>query len=71
MPAAYAYRAFDDANIWVANTGSANVTKLNAATGAVIGSCPVGSNSQGLAFDGANRWVGNQGNNTVLKVVVG
>ncbi len=29
--------AFDGANIWVANNGSNNVTKLNAATGAVVG----------------------------------
>ncbi|HUD64909.1 MAG TPA: hypothetical protein VMQ17_10040 [Candidatus Sulfotelmatobacter sp.] len=47
------------------------MTKLNAATGVVIGSYPVGCNPQGLAFDGANIWVGNQGGNTVLKVVVG
>jgi DNA-binding beta-propeller fold protein YncE len=45
------YVAFDSANIWVANTGSANVTKLSANTGVVIGTYPVGSNPQGLAFD--------------------
>ena len=34
--------AFDGANIWVANYGSDNVTKLNAATGAVVGTYAVG-----------------------------
>ena len=34
--------AFDGTNIWVANTGSGNVTKLKASDGALVGTYPAG-----------------------------
>ena len=45
---------FDGANIWVANSGSSTVTKLQANTGAVLGTFQVGTGPVGVAFDGAN-----------------
>lgn len=59
--------AFDGANIWVANNGSNNVTKLRASDGAVLGTFAVGTSPLGIAFDGANIWVTNAGSNTVSK----
>jgi len=60
--------AFDGANIWVTNWGSANVTKLRAADGSVLGTFAVGSNPFAVAFDGANVWVTNGGSSTVSKL---
>ena len=50
--------AFDGANIWVANSGSDNVTELRASDGTVLGTFNV-SGPVGIAFDGANIWVVN------------
>lgn len=44
------------------------MTKLLAATGAVVGTYPVGSNPYGVAFDGPNIWVTNTGSNNVTKL---
>jgi DNA-binding beta-propeller fold protein YncE len=60
--------AFDGANIWVANYDGNNVTKLQAATGALVGTFPVGNFPLGVAFDGANIWVTNSGGSTVSKL---
>jgi hypothetical protein len=60
--------AFDGANIWVANTGGNNVTKLRASDGANLGTFAVGSNPRAVAFDGANIWVANAGGNNVTKL---
>ena len=60
--------AFDGANIWVANYGSNNVTKLRASDGAILGTYAVGSNPVGIAFDGANIWVTNSGSDNVSKL---
>src|SRR5271165_3660461 len=60
--------AFDGANIWVANAGSNNVTKLRAADGANLGTFSVASSPQGVAFDGANIWVANGADVTVSKL---
>ncbi len=51
--------AFDGANIWVTNYYSNTVTKLNAATGAVVGTYSGGISLNGIAFDGANMWITN------------
>ena len=71
--------AFDGANIWVANAGSATVTKLRASDGTCNGvpnppgsdvsacSVAVGTNPSGVAFDGANIWVTNTDDNGVSK----
>jgi sugar lactone lactonase YvrE len=53
---------FDGANIWVANEGSNNVTKMQAANGSVVGTYPAGTNPDALAFDGASIWVANNMN---------
>ena len=43
--------AFDGVNIWVANSGSGTVSKLNA-TGATLDTVNVGLDPDGIAFDG-------------------
>jgi YVTN family beta-propeller protein len=60
--------AFDGASIWVANAGSNNATKLDPATGAIIGTYPVGTTPVGIAFDGQTVWVSNTGSNNVTKL---
>ena len=62
--------AFDGSNIWVANSGSNNVTKLRASDGVCVGTCTfnVGTNPQKIAFDGANMWVTNKDSNNVTKL---
>jgi YVTN family beta-propeller protein len=59
--------AFDGANIWVTNSGSASVTKLRASNGSVLGTFSVGSSPTGVAFDGANIWVANFGSKVINK----
>ncbi len=59
--------AFDGANMWVANSGSDNVTELSPA-GATLGTFSVGMNPDGIAFDGTNMWVVNFGDNTVTEL---
>jgi uncharacterized protein (TIGR03437 family) len=59
---------FDGANIWVANAGSNNVTKLLASTGVTIGSYPV-TNPIGIAFDGVRIWVTSGSSGTVTKLL--
>jgi len=60
--------AFDGENMWVANQGSNNVTKLRASDGSVLGSFPVGNLPQSVVFDGANIWVTNFSSNSVTKL---
>jgi DNA-binding beta-propeller fold protein YncE len=59
---------FDGANIWVANLGSDNVTKLKASDGSLVGTYAVGSSPFGICFDGANIWVANFGSDNVTKL---
>jgi len=51
--------AFDGANIWVADTNSANVTKLRASDGAQLGNTflALAFLPQAIAYDGANIWI--------------
>jgi DNA-binding beta-propeller fold protein YncE len=58
--------AFDGTNIWVTNTGSNNVTKLLASTGATVGTY---TNPDAVAFDGTNIWVANDISFTVTKLL--
>ena len=62
--------AFDGANIWVANLGDDNVTKLRASDGAQQPGSPftVGGQPRGVAFDGANIWVANGFSNSVTRI---
>ena len=66
-----AFAAFDGANVWVANEGSNNVTKLRASDGTVLGTFSVNSEPIGVAFDGADIWVTAFGTNNVTKLRVG
>jgi DNA-binding beta-propeller fold protein YncE len=59
---------FDGANIWVANSGSNNVTKLRASDGTLLGTFATGNSPARIAFDGANIWVANVTDNTVSKL---
>jgi hypothetical protein len=61
--------AFDGVNIWVADFGGNNVTKLLAATGATVGTYAVGTGPVAVAFDGVNIWVTNSGSNNVTKLL--
>jgi hypothetical protein len=51
--------AFDGSNIWVVNSGSNNVSKINAISGTVVGTFAAGTAPNGIAFDGTNMWVTN------------
>ena len=56
-------------NVWVANNGSANVSKLSSA-GALLGTYTVGANPHGIAIDSSgNVWVANYGSANVSKIV--
>ena len=59
--------AFDGANIWLANTFDATVSKLRASDGTDLGTFAVGPFPTGVAFDGANIWVTNTFDATVSK----
>jgi DNA-binding beta-propeller fold protein YncE len=59
--------AFDGTNIWVANGGGNNVTKLRAGDGTALGTFTVGSTPMGVVFDGAKIWVSNYASNTVSR----
>jgi len=54
--------------MWVAISGSNNVTKLLATTGEVVSTYAVGSGPTAIAFDGTNMWVVNNGSNTVTEL---
>jgi outer membrane protein assembly factor BamB len=60
--------AFDGANVWVANGGSNNVTKLRASDGKNLGTFTVGTAPNAVAFDGANVWITNVTDGTVTKL---
>jgi hypothetical protein len=54
--------AFDGVNIWVVNNGNANVMKLRASDGTILGTFNpfnpgTTHNLTAMAFDGANMWV--------------
>ena len=56
--------------IWAVNQTSNNVTKLNAGTGATIGTYAVGTNPQCICIDSlGNVWVTNFGDGTVTKIL--
>jgi YVTN family beta-propeller protein len=57
--------------MWVTNNESDNVSRIDAATGAVTGTVASGVGPQGIAFDGTNMWVasfGPVGNATKIRV---
>src|SRR6185295_5160973 len=57
--------------IWVANSGSNDVTKIRARTGLVEGHpIEVGGNPQALAFDGTFLYVANYASDSVTRIRV-
>lgn len=57
--------AFDGSSIWVANSHTANVTKLRASDGATLGTFSLGINPRSVAFDGTNVWVTTTGTSLI------
>ena len=59
-------------SIWVTNYGSNNVTKLDASSGALIGTYPVGNGPKNAAFDPSTNsiWVANYNSGSVTKLDV-
>jgi len=60
--------AFDGKYLWIANYDSANVSKVNPLTNAVLATISVGNNPFMVAFDGTNIWVTNNGSGNVSKI---
>lgn len=59
---------FDGTNLWTANRGSGNVTKVRASDGAVLGTYPVGTFPLYITFDGSNIWVVNAQSQNLTKL---
>jgi YVTN family beta-propeller protein len=51
----------DGTYVYTADVGALTVTKLDAATGVVVATFPVGFAPSGIAFDGTHLWVGAEG----------
>ena len=60
--------AFDGSALWITNSGSNNVSKINPTTNTVIATVTVGTGPVAVAFDGTNIWVANNGSNNVSKI---
>jgi YVTN family beta-propeller protein len=60
--------AFDGAHIWVANSTSNTLSKLDASTGSTVSTVATGFGPSGVVFDGASIWVSEFGSNGVLKL---
>ena len=59
---------YENGHIWV-TSGALNVVKINAATGATMGTFATGGLTPGaMVFDGVNVWVVNKSQNTVSKL---
>ena len=55
--------------IWVANSGSDTVSKIDPVTNSVVGApIPVGKSPRGLAYDGTSIWVANNGSGDISKI---
>jgi YVTN family beta-propeller protein len=62
------YVVFDGTNIWVTNTNSNTVSKIDPIANNVIATVAVGSRPNGIVFDGTNIWVANTGQNFLSKI---
>ncbi|MFT4773544.1 MAG: YVTN family beta-propeller protein [Ilumatobacter sp.] len=58
--------AFDGTNIWVTNTVSGTVSKID--PDGTVTNLSVGSMPRGVAFDGTNIWVTNYGSGSMSKI---
>ena len=60
--------AFDGTNIWVANSDSGTVSKIDPVSTLVTATVTVGTGPYSVAFDGTNIWVANSDSGTVSKI---
>lgn len=60
--------ATDGINVWKANSSANTVTKLTAATGALVGTYNTGTGPNAVATDGSVTWVANQTAGTVTRL---
>lgn len=60
--------AFDGTNVWAVRNGTNNISKVNATTGAVVTTTPVGTRPVDAAFDGRYIWVANSTSNNLTKI---
>lgn len=60
--------AFDGAFMWVTNSGSNTLSKIDVATNQVVGTVGAGPEPRGLAFDSAFLWVTSSMSATVRKI---
>ena len=56
--------------MWVSNAGSNSVSEIQASTGAVINTIPVGSKPEGIYSDGTDVWVTNSASNNVSEIQI-
>ena len=55
-------------SVWVANTGSDNVTRIAPGTGSIIGTFPVGGGPAGIVATTDAVWVANGTDGTVTRI---
>src|ERR1041385_5839342 len=60
--------AFDGSNLWIHSANYAEVTKLRASDGALLGTFDSGGYGYGAAYDGENVWLSNSEPGTVTKL---
>ena len=60
--------AVGDGSVWVANSGSGTVTRIDPGTSAVIDSVQVGTEPSGIAFGYGQLWVANGPDATVSRI---
>ena len=59
---------FGAGSVWVANQESFDVTRIDAATGDVLATVPVGATPVQIVWDGEAVWVANMGSRTVSRI---
>ncbi|MFM7069237.1 MAG: hypothetical protein ACKOYM_07225, partial [Actinomycetes bacterium] len=63
------YLAFDGTNMWVSNFVTDTVTRINAATGSIVGTpIAVDDGAYAMTFDGTNMWVSSLDAATVTRI---
>ena len=60
--------AFDGTHLWITNSGSDSVSKIDITTNKVVATVRVGINPWDIVFDGTHLWVTNLVDNTVSKI---
>jgi len=59
---------FDGSHVWVANSGSNTISKIDIMTNSEVVTVHVNNDPRGIAFDGLHIWVANSGSNEVSKI---